>query len=136
MVEELVALIWTMAEASLTPRQQVIVHLYYQEQHTQVEIGAILRISQATVNHHLIGKMIRGKAVGGAMQKIRKSIRKEGAKIGGRRSRRRQLISMLNDMLDESATRRHTARLFKNLLGIVNSRSQTEFSPVSSVSAK
>ena len=114
-VGEMMVLVRTMAEGSLTPRQKVIFHLCYQEQRTQIEIAEILGISQATVNYHLIGKMKRGKAVGGAMQKIRKSIRKAAAKGGGTDIRHRQLISVLNDMLDQSVTRRAMACNLKNL---------------------
>ena len=112
---EMMVLVRTMAAAILTPRQKVIFSLCFQEQRTQVEIAEILGISQATVNHHLIGKMKRGKAMGGAMQKIRKSIRKAAAQGGGTDDRHRQLISALNDMLDESATRRSVSSCLNGL---------------------
>jgi len=80
-----------------------------------VEIATILGISQATVNHHLIGKTKRGKAVGGAIQKIRKSIRKAAARDDGTDVRRLQLVSTLNDMLVQSATRRAMASSVKSL---------------------
>ena len=108
-VSEMMVLVTAMAARVLTPRQKVIFRLCYQEQRTQVEIAGILGISQATVNHHLIGKVKRGKASGGAMQKIRKSIRKEAAGDGGTNIRRRQLISALNDMLGQRMTRRAMA---------------------------
>lgn len=131
-VDEAAALIWKMADACLTPRQQAVVRLYYGELRTQEEIAAILGISQATVNHHLIGKMKQGKAVGGAMQKIRKAIRREAAKNGGPDIRRRRVVSALGDTLEGSTTRRHTARLFKNLLGLADGqpRRGTRASPV------
>ena len=109
MVGEIMDLVMAMAAGVLTPRQKVIFRLCYQEQRTQVEIAGILGISQATVNHHLIGKMKRGRATGGAMQKIRKSIRKAAAKGGGTNIRRRQLIFALNDMLVQPVTRRAMA---------------------------
>ena len=103
---EVMVLILIVAARVLTPRQKVIFHLRYQEQRTQVEIAGILKISQATVNNHLIGKMKTGKAVGGALQKIRKGIRKAAAKKGGTDTRHRQLISVLNSILDPAMTRR------------------------------
>ncbi len=114
-IGEMMVLVRTMAAGVLTPRQRVIFRLCYQEQRTQVEIAAILGISQATVNHHLIGKMKRGKAVGGVMQKIRKSIRKAAVQGGGTDDRHGQLISTLNDMLDEFATRRAVASSINGL---------------------
>jgi len=114
-VVEMMVLVSAMAARVLTPRQKVIFRLCYQEQRTQVEIAEILGISQATVNHHLIGKMKRGKASGGAMQKIRKSIGKAAAGGGGTNVRRRQLISALNDMLGQSMTRRAIASSLRTL---------------------
>jgi len=108
-VGEMMVLVTAMAAVVLTTRQKAIFRLCYQEHRTQVEIAEILGISQATVNHHLIGKMKRGKASGGAMQKIRKSIRKAAAGGGGTNARRRQLISALNDMLGQPMTRRAMA---------------------------
>lgn len=111
--EEMMVLIKAISRC-LTARQKDIMRLHYQEQHTQEEIAEMLGISQATVNHHLIGKMRRGKAVGGAIQKIRKAIRKE-ATAGGGNVRHHQLIAVLNDMLDLSLTRRNVACSFKKL---------------------
>jgi len=108
-VGEMMVLVRTMAAGVLTPRQRVIFRLWYQEQRTQVEIAAILGISQATVNHHLKGKMKQGKAMGGAMQKIRKSIREAAVGGDGTNTRRRQLISALNNMLGQPMTRRAMA---------------------------
>ena len=119
-VEEMMALIKAVS-SGLTARQKDIMRLHYQEQHTQEEIAEMLDISQATVNHHLIGKMRRGKAVGGAIQKIRKAIRKE-ATAGGGNVRRNQLIAVLNDMLDSSSTRRNVACSFKKLFELSNNR--------------
>ena len=114
-VGEMMELVRTMAARVLTPQQKVIFRLCYQEQRTQVEIARILGISQATVNHHLIGKMKRGKALGGAMQKIRKSIRKAATKGGGTNVRRRQLVFALNDMLGQPVTRRAMASSLRDL---------------------
>ncbi len=114
-VREMMELVWTLAERNLTSRQKDIFHLCYQGQHTQQEIALMLGISQATVNHHLIGKMKRGKPVGGAIQKIRKSIRK-ALKDGGNDSYQNRLIMALNRMLDQPATRRAMTSHFETLL--------------------
>jgi len=113
-VGEMMELVLSLAAQVLTPRQKVIFHLCYQEHRTQVEIALLLGISQATVNHHLIGKMKRGKAQGGAMQKIRKGIRK-AMKSGGKNARRRQLLFALNELLGMPVTRRGMASCFKAL---------------------
>ncbi|MEI6809588.1 MAG: hypothetical protein WCN95_12780 [bacterium] len=104
-VGEMMVLVRKMAAAVLTHRQKVIFGLWDKD-HTQVEIAGILGISQAAVSCNLMGQMKRGKAVGGAMQKIRKSIRRAAAQGCGTDSRHRQLISVLNRMLDQPATRR------------------------------
>ena len=113
-VGEMMKLVTTMAARVLTPRQKVIFRLCYQEQRTQVEIALILGISQATVNHHLIGKMKQGKAQGGAMQKIRKGICK-AMKSGGRNVRRQQLLCALNELLGMPVTRRTMASSLRDL---------------------
>ena len=79
-----------------------------------VQFALLLGISQATVNHHLIGKMKRGKAQGGAMQKIRKGIRK-AMKSGGRNVRRQQVLFALNELLGSPVTRRTMASGLKTL---------------------
>jgi predicted transcriptional regulator len=112
-VDEIMPLIKAISRC-LTARQKDIMRLHFQEQHTQAEIAKMLGISQATVNHHLIGKMKHGKSVGGAIQKIQKAIRKE-TMAGGRNVRRNQLIAAFNDMLDTSSTRRNVAGHFKKL---------------------
>ena len=113
-IVEMMKLVRTMAARVLTPRQKVIFRLCYQEQRTQVEVALILGVSQATVNHHLIGKMKRGKAQGGAMQKIRKGIRK-AMKSGGRNVRRQQVLFALNELLGSPVTRRTMASGLKTL---------------------
>jgi predicted transcriptional regulator len=114
-VDEMMELVWTLVERNLTSRQKDIFHLCYQGQHTQQEIAMMLGISQATVNHHLIGKMKRGKPVGGAIQKIRKSIRR-ALKDGGNDSAQNRLFTALNRMLDQHATRRAMTSHFQTLL--------------------
>jgi len=114
-IDEMMELVRTMAAGVLTRRQKAIFRLCYQEQHTQDEIAEILGVSQATVNHHLIGKMKQGKVLGGTMQKIRKSIRKAATKGGGTNARRRQVLIALNDMLDQSMSRRDMASCIRGL---------------------
>jgi predicted transcriptional regulator len=113
-IGEMMKLVRTMAKRVLTPRQKVIFRLCYQEHRTQVEIALLLGISQATVNHHLIGKMTRGKVQGGAMQKIRKGIRK-AMKSGEKNVRRQQLLAALNDLLGTPVTRRSMASSLRGL---------------------
>lgn len=114
-VGDMMELVWTIVERNLTSRQKDIFHLCYQGQHTQQEIAMMLGISQATVSHHLIGKMKRGKPVGGAIQKIRKSIRK-ALKAGGNGSSQSRLLTALNRMLDQHATRRAMTSHFETLM--------------------
>jgi len=113
-IGEMMGLVTTLAARVLTPRQKVIFRLCYQEHRTQVEIALILGISQATVNHHLTGKMKRGKAQGGAMQKIRKGIRK-AMKSGGTNVRRQQLLFALNELFGVPVTRRTMASCLRAL---------------------
>ena len=114
-VGEIMNLVWTMANRSLTPRQKSIFHLFFEGRRTQEEIAGMLDISQATVNHHLIGKIKQGKPVGGAIQKIRKSIRK-ASKDGGKDIRHSRLISVLQDMLEQPVTRRTISCHLNNLI--------------------
>ncbi|MCX5727953.1 MAG: hypothetical protein NTZ28_03790, partial [Nitrospirae bacterium] len=108
-ISELMKLVRTMAARVLTPRQMVIFRLCYQEQRSQVEIALILRISQTTVNQHLFGKMKRGKAEGGVIQKIHKGIRKAVTKGCRTDVRRQQLLFVLNELLGMPVTRRGMA---------------------------
>ena len=123
-MDEMMALVKTMTKC-LTSRQKEVMRLHYYEQHTQVEIAKILGISQATVNHHLIGKMKRGKSVGGAIQKMRKSIRKKAEECEDQNVRRNQLITVLNNMLDMTSTRRKTACRLRNLFRLLKRASAT-----------
>jgi len=120
-VGKIMELVCTMAEGSLTPRQKVILHLCFQERRSQVEIAGILGISPVSVNHHLIGQMKRGKPVGGAIQKMRKIIRKAAMQDGGTDISNSQYFTVLNDMLDESMTRRAMACHIINLFQFAKS---------------
>jgi len=114
-VGEIMEYIWMLADRHLTSRQKAIFHLFFQCRRTQEEIAGMLDISQATVNHHLIGKMKRGKPVGGAIQKIRKSIRKAAAKDAGKHTSNPQLIATLKNMVDHPVTRRSMTSHLHNL---------------------
>ena len=65
-------------EDVLTPRQRQVVHLYFLEGLNQREIGEKLGISQQSVSQHLYGKLRNGRAVGGALRKLRKACAKRG----------------------------------------------------------
>jgi predicted transcriptional regulator len=108
-VDEMMALVETIVLVALTPRQREIFRLRFQEKHTQAEIAEMLGISQATVNHHLVGKMRGDSCVGGVIQKIRKRIRKEAGRGMTTSSRRTELFLMLNKMLGQSTSRRGLA---------------------------
>ena len=114
-VSEMIGLVWALADRCLTARQKVVFHLFYHCRRSQEEIAGMLDISQATVNHHLIGKMKRGRPVGGAIQKIRKGIRKAEAKDAGKDMRHHQLIAVLKNMVDQPMTRRNMASHLQNL---------------------
>ncbi len=108
-IGEMMKLIRTMAARVLTPQQMVIFRLCYQEQRSQVEIALILGISPTTVNQHLFGKMKRGKAEGGVIQKIHNGIRKAVTKGCRTDVRRQQLLFVLNELLGMPVTRRGMA---------------------------
>jgi RNA polymerase sigma factor (sigma-70 family) len=71
----------------LTDRQREVVELYFFGRMNQRQIGERLEISQQVVSEHLYGKMRGGKAVGGALRKLRKVCADRGG-ASGRRSRR------------------------------------------------
>ena len=56
----------------LTDRQREVVELYFFAEMNQRQIGEQLGISQQAVSEHLYGKQRGGKAVGGALRKLRK----------------------------------------------------------------
>jgi DNA-binding CsgD family transcriptional regulator len=109
------ALVRIMA-TNLTRRQRDALLLYYTDGLTEVQIAAVLRISQPTVSQHLTGKKRAGKKVGGALAKLRKGIRR--AALEQEQSvRHRQVVAVLNEFLDDPPTRRRAARLFDSLRG-------------------
>ena len=62
----------------LTPRQRQVIHLHFLEGLNQREIGEKLGISQQSVSQHLYGKLRNGRAVGGALRKLRKACARRG----------------------------------------------------------
>ena len=67
----------------LTPRQREVILLYFFEELNQREISEKLGISQQSVSEHLYGKMRKGRAVGGALRKLRKACAKRGVQWPG-----------------------------------------------------
>jgi RNA polymerase sigma factor (sigma-70 family) len=64
----------------LTARQREVLYLYFFEGLNQREIGQKLGISQQSVSEHLYGKTRNGRAVGGALPKLRKACAKRGVR--------------------------------------------------------
>ncbi len=62
----------------LTSRQREVVLLYFIEEVNQRQIAERLQISQQAVSEHLHGKMRNGRAVGGALRKLKKMCAKRG----------------------------------------------------------
>ena len=62
----------------LTERQRAVVQLYFFGKLNQREIAQRLGISQQTVSEHLYGKMRNGRAIGGAMRKLRAECARRG----------------------------------------------------------
>ena len=62
----------------LTERQREVVELYYFGRLNQRQIGERLGISQQSVSEHLYGKQRKGKAVGGALRKLKKVCGRRG----------------------------------------------------------
>jgi len=71
----------TLIGQSLTDRQREALVLYFQHGKTQQEIADILGISRRVVSQHLFGITRNGKAVGGAVRKIRKLCEKQGIAV-------------------------------------------------------
>ncbi len=65
-------------EEVLTDRQREVVELYFFRGMNQRQIAECLEISQQVVSEHLYGKQRGGKAVGGALRKLRKVCRERG----------------------------------------------------------
>lgn len=64
----------------LTARQREVVYLYFFEALNQRQIAEKLGISQQSVSERLYGKVRNGRAVGGAMRKLRKACLKRGVR--------------------------------------------------------
>jgi len=62
----------------LTPRQRQVVRLYFFEELNQRQTAERLGISQQSVSQHLYGRVRNGRAVGGALRKLRKACAKRG----------------------------------------------------------
>lgn len=70
---------------TLTQRQQKVVTLYFFEELNQRQISEHLGITQQAVSEHLYGKVRAGRAVGGALRKLRKACRTRGITWDGDR---------------------------------------------------
>jgi RNA polymerase sigma factor (sigma-70 family) len=64
----------------LTSRQREVIRLYFFEGLNQREIAQKLGISQQSVSEHLYGKKRKGRALGGALRKLRKVCIKRGVR--------------------------------------------------------
>ncbi len=64
----------------LTPRQREVLTLYFLRELNQRQVAESLGISQQSVSEHLYGKMRNGRAVGGALRKLRKACAKHGVR--------------------------------------------------------
>jgi RNA polymerase sigma factor (sigma-70 family) len=62
----------------LTERQREVVELYFLKDLNQRQVAERLGISQQSVSEHLYGKLRGGRAVGGAIRKLRKACAKCG----------------------------------------------------------
>ena len=70
-------------DAVLTDRQREVVLLHTLYRRNQMQIAAILGISQQAVSEHLYGKVRNGHAVGGAIRKLRKACAAAGIRMPG-----------------------------------------------------
>jgi RNA polymerase sigma factor (sigma-70 family) len=70
-------------EDVLTDRQREVVLLYFVEERNQRQIAERLGITQQSVSEHLYGKMRNGRAVGGALRKLRKACARQGLSLNG-----------------------------------------------------
>jgi len=71
-----------MAEV-LTDRQREVVLLYFIKELNQRQIAERLGVSQQSVSERLYGKTRNGRAVGGALRKLRKACAREGLSLDG-----------------------------------------------------
>jgi RNA polymerase sigma factor (sigma-70 family) len=67
-------------EEALTSRQREVVDLYFLQGLNQRQIAERLGISQQSVSEHLYGKVRSGRAVGGALRKLRRACAKRGVR--------------------------------------------------------
>ena len=65
----------------LTDKQREVVLLYFFEELNQRQIAERLGISQQSVSEHLYGKMRNGRAVGGALRKLRRACAEQGIRL-------------------------------------------------------
>lgn len=79
-VESLFPQVRALMDEVLTARQREVVLLYFFEGLNQREIAKRLGIAQQSVNEHLYGKRRKGRAVGGALRKLRKACLKRGVR--------------------------------------------------------
>lgn len=99
----------------LSRRQQQVVQLYCLESLTQTEVAEALGISQQTVQQHLMGKLRGGRRIGGAFRRLRKAIHKEALARAGRMDPRTRILSIFDELLDSTVTRRRARELIKTL---------------------
>lgn len=66
----------------LTPRQREVVLMYFFEGTNQRQIAERLGVTQQSVSEHLYGKVRDGRAVGGAIRKLRKACASAGLTWG------------------------------------------------------
>ena len=113
--EEIDLILQAVVVAALTPRQQRVLELYYLDGRTQVEIATALCIDQTTVSQHLRGKIRGHSRVGGAFRRIRKAIHKAARRRNLADTRYVQIIQTLDQLLDQSITRRRARALLHAL---------------------
>ena len=65
-------------DETLTPRQREVVRMYFFEGLNQRQIAQRLGVAQQSVSEHLYGKVRGGRAVGGAIRKLRKACAARG----------------------------------------------------------
>ena len=65
----------------LTDRQREVVTLHFVEALNQRQIAERLGVSQQSVSEHLYGKVRNGRAVGGAIRKLRRACAERGVRF-------------------------------------------------------
>ena len=68
----------TLIDEVLTARQREVLILYFLGGLNQQQVAEKLDISQQAVSEHLYGRMRNGRAVGGALRKLRKACARRG----------------------------------------------------------